>query len=256
MLYVAFEEVVADEVRTRFRELVKRRAEGVPVAYLVGKKEFYSLSLRVTPDVLIPRPETELVVVEALDAVRALRPTSDVQSQTSEQVVIADVGTGSGAIAVAIAKHAPQCRVTAIDLSPSALVVARENAVAHGVAERMEFVCGDLLSALPAEPEYAAIVSNPPYVSAGEYAALSPEIRNHEPRQALVSGPKGTEVIERLIPQVAERLLPDGWLIIEVSPMVASRVSDLIAADGRFAATSIKKDLAGLARVVKARRKA
>src|SRR5262245_51925937 len=129
MLYAAFDEVVSEDIRTRFRESVKKRAEGTPVAYLVGKREFYSLSFLVTPDVLIPRPETEFVVVAALDALKA----------ANSEMYVADVGTGSGCIAVSIAKHAPQSRVTAIDISPAALNIAEENAAAHRVADRIEF---------------------------------------------------------------------------------------------------------------------
>ena len=253
MLYAAFDQVVADDVRAKFRELVKRRADGTPVAYLVGKREFYSLSFRVTPDVLIPRPETELVVVETLEALGG-GSGSKVQRPNSAQV--ADVGTGSGAIAVAVAKHVPQCRVIAVDSSPAALAIAKENAASLGVKEQIEFVDGDLLASLPAEPRLSVVASNPPYVSEAEYEALAASVKSHEPRQALVAGPKGTEVIERLIPQAAERLLTGGCLIVEVSPMIAGRVVELIAADGRYEPASIVKDLAGLARVVKARRQA
>src|SRR5262245_59393800 len=153
MLYAAFDEIVADEVRARFRELVKRRAEGTPVAYLVGKREFYSLAFRVTPDVLIPRPETEFAVVAALDALGAASPKARVQSPKADasstdigpgtldlgRSWVADVGTGSGAIAVAIARHAEGARVVATDVSAAALGVAKENAAAHGVADRIEF---------------------------------------------------------------------------------------------------------------------
>jgi release factor glutamine methyltransferase len=153
-----------------------------------------------------------------------------------------------------VARHAPHCRVTAIDISPAGLAIAKENAAACGVGERIEFVQGDLLAALPAEPVFAVIASNPPYVSESEYAALSPSVKDHEPRQALVAGPTGVEVIQRLIPQAAERLLPGGWLIVELSPMIAARAVELVASDGRFEPASLVKDLAGLARVVKARR--
>src|SRR5687767_7835820 len=120
-LYTAFDEVVTDEVRAAFRDLVKRRAEGVPVAYLVGKREFYSLSFRVTPDVLIPRPETEFVVLAALDALKIPNPKSPIPNSP----LVADIGVGSGAIAIAIAKHAPDCRLIAIDISHTALEIAR-----------------------------------------------------------------------------------------------------------------------------------
>jgi len=257
MLYAAFDQIVGDDDRTKFRGLVKRRAEGTPVAYLVGKREFYSLSFRVTPDVLIPRPETELVVVETLEAIgqssKFKVQGSRLESDSASQV--ADVGTGSGAIAVAVAKHSPHSRVVAVDLSPAALAIAKENAAALGVAERIEFVQSDLLAGVPPKQQFTVVASNPPYVSESEFAALAPSVKDHEPRQALVAGPKGTEVIERLIPQAVERLLAGGWLILEVSPMIASRVVDLIAAHGRYEPANIVKDLAGLARVVKARRK-
>lgn len=252
MLYAAFDEVVAEDVRTQFRELVKRRADGEPVAYLVGQREFYSLRLKVTPDVLIPRPETEFVAIAALDHVE--RDSVAGGPPRSGGLRIADVGTGSGAIAIAIAKHAPHVRVTAIDLSSAALAVARENAASHGVAERIEFVESDLLASLPPEPAFAVIASNPPYVSESEYAALSRQVSDHEPRQALVAGPLGTEVIERIIPQAAERLIPGGLLVMEVSPMIAARVVDLVTADSRFQPPTIGKDLAQQARVVQAAR--
>ena len=165
------------------------------------------------------------------------------------------MGTGSGAIAVAIARHAPSCRVTAIDKSPAALAIARENAARHQVADRIEFALGDLLTAIPIEPKFAVIASNPPYVSDSEYAALPPQVKDHEPKLALVAGPTGTEVIERLIPQAAERLLPGGLLVIEVSPMIAPRVVELFAADGRYEPATMGKDLAQQARVVSAVRK-
>jgi release factor glutamine methyltransferase len=270
MLYAAFDEVVSDDVRTRFRDLVKRRAEGIPVAYLVGKREFFSLNFKVTPDVLIPRPETEFVVVEVLDALersgfgvqgsgRRERGTGDrgreseAGSQKSEPLV-ADVGTGSGAIAVAIARHSPAVRMVATDISPAALAVARENAAAHGVQDRIEFLESDLLAKVPAEPRFTVIASNPPYIGESELPTLDPSVRDHEPRHALIAGPTGTEIIERLIPQAADRLLPGGWLIMEISPLIATHVTDLIVADTRFEPATITKDLAGLARVVKARR--
>jgi release factor glutamine methyltransferase len=251
MLYAAFDQIVDDETRAKFRELVKRRAAGEPVAYLVGTREFYSLSFKVTPAVLIPRPETEFLVVAVLDALKG----SGFRVQGSE-ILIADVGTGSGAIAVAVAKHEPAAKVVAIDISPAALAVAKENAQTHGVAERIEFVEGDLLASQPHEPRFAVIASNPPYIGEGEIASLAPSVINHEPRHALIAGPTGTEIIERLIPQAAERLLPNGWLILEFSPIIANRVVELITADGRFEEATIIKDLAGLARVVTARRKA
>ena len=263
MLYAAFDEVVPDDIRAKFRNLVKHRADGTPVAYLIGRREFYSLSFRVAPDVLIPRPETEFVVVAALDALKGSGfkvPDSGESNlppsppPLAPSPLVCDIGTGSGAIAVSIAKHAPTCRVIATDISPAALTIAKENAAAHHVADRIEFLEGDLLASLPLETRFAVIASNPPYVSEAEYAALAPEVKDHEPRSALVAGRTGIEVIQRLIPQAADRLLPGGWLILEVSPMIAARISDLFAAAGRFEPAIITKDLAGQARVIKARR--
>jgi len=253
MLYTAFDEVVTEEIRGKFRELVKRRADGVPVAYLVGQREFYSLRLRVTPDVLIPRPETEFVVIAALDHLKQRASLSPEPRAPSP--LVCDVGTGSGAIAVAIAKHSSNCRVTAIDKCPAALGIARENAVKHQVADRIEFVEGDLLATISTETKFAVIASNPPYVSDSEYAALTPQVKDHEPKLALVAGPTGTEVIERLIPQAAERLLPGGLLVIEVSPMIAAAVVDLFAKDGRYEPAIIGKDLGQQARIVQATRR-
>jgi release factor glutamine methyltransferase len=145
--------------------------------------------------------------------------------------------------------------VTAIDLSPAALAVAQTNAADHQVADRIEFLEGDLLSPLPPERRFTVIASNPPYVAEGELAEMSPQVKDHEPRLALVAGQAGTEVIERLIPQAAERLLPGGWLIFELSPMIASKCEALLAADSRFEPATTIKDLAGHARVLQARRK-
>ena len=250
MLYAAFDQVVDEETRARFRDLVKRRAANEPVAYLVGRREFYSLNFRVTSEVLIPRPETEFVVVAVLDVLK--RAGVGIQNADS---AVADVGTGSGAIAVTVAKHDPHVSVIATDISPGALAVGKENAAVHGVADRIQFVECDLLSSLPAQPRFAVIASNPPYIGEAEISTLAPAVIDHEPRGALIAGPTGTEVIERLIPQAAERLLPGGCLVLEVSPIIANRVVELVAADGRFEAATVTKDLANLPRVVKAQRK-
>lgn len=245
-LYTAFEEIVADDVRSVFRDHVKRRAAGTPVAYLVGKKEFYSLSFRVTPDVLIPRPETEHLVVAAVDLLAAF--------PLDAQPLVADVGTGSGAIAVALAKHAASTKIVATDISPAALDVARQNAADHGVSERIEFLETDLLEKLPAKRQLDIVVSNPPYIGLQEEATLAPQVRDHEPRLALFAGPNGTEIIARLIPQAAERLKGGGYLLMEVSPLIAAAVADLAGQSQSFEPAVILKDLAGLARVVQVRR--
>ncbi len=245
-LYTSFDEVPSDERRASFRDLVRRRADGTPVAYLVGHREFYSLSFRVTPDVLIPRPQTEHLVIALLDLVK-------ICPRNERPLEIADVGTGSGIISVCAAKYANHCRVTAIDISKEALDVARQNIEAHDVADRIELIESDLFDNVPAERRYDFIVSNPPYVRADEYENLARDVRNHEPRTALVPGPTGTEVIEQLIPQAAERLRDDGWLLMEISPMIEPSVRDLLIRDGRYQIDTTVKDLAGLPRIVRAK---
>jgi release factor glutamine methyltransferase len=271
-LYTTFEDTPSDDKRAAFRELVRRRAEGTPVAYLVGRREFYSLSFRVTPDVLIPRPETELLVVAVLDLVKAKGPGARGQGDESPEVsrqgsgvsnpqslipnpCVADVGTGSGIIAVCLAKHLPTSHVTAIDISPAALAVAQDNAKKHGVADRIEFIAGDLLASVPAGRQFDFVVSNPPYVTTAELEQLAPDVKKFEPRGALLAGPKGTEVIERLIPQAAERLRPGGHLLMEISPMIHDAVCSLLKSDDRFELGTTIKDLARLPRVVQARKR-
>jgi len=246
-LYTTFDQEPGESVRASFRELVRRRAEGAPVAYLVGRREFYSLSFRVTADVLIPRPETELLVVALLDLARH-RPHDP-------PAEVCDVGTGSGILAVCAAKYLPGAQVTAVDLSPKAIEVARANAAAHGLDGRITYVQSDLLAGLPQQQQFDFILSNPPYVSQQEYASLAPEVRNYEPQMALLAGPSGTEVIQRLLPEAAQRLRPGGWLILEISPMIHESVLALIAAEDRLEPAVTIKDLARHPRVVQAKRR-
>lgn len=253
-LYTVFGEEPTEAQRTAFRALVKRRAEGTPVAYLLGRREFYSLSFRVSSDVLIPRPETEFVVVGLLDLVKQ-RAKERGEAAAREELAIADVGTGSGILAVCAAKYVPTATVTAIDISPAALAVAKSNAADHGVSERIEFALSDLFAAIDSSRQFDVIVSNPPYVSESELAAASRDVRDYEPHLALVAGARGAEVIERLVPEAAARLRPGGWLLMEISPMIEPAVREIVAGDARLEFVATVKDLAGLARVVKARRR-
>jgi len=247
-LYTAFDEEPSEEVRSQFRELVRRRAAGEPVAYLTGQREFYSLSFRVTPDVLIPRPETEFVVVALLDAIKR----HAAEGGATAALRIADVGTGSGILAICAAKLVPGCRVTAIDISPQALALARLNAADHSVEERIEFVESDLFAKVPAERRFDFIVSNPPYVTAAEMQKLAPTVRDHEPSVALAAGERGIDVIGPLAAQSADRLDVGGSLICEISPMLRDTVAELLRADGRWSEPRFIKDLAGHVRVVEA----
>jgi release factor glutamine methyltransferase len=266
-LYAAYGEPADEQTRTAFRELVRRRAAGTPVAYLVGKREFYSLEFEVTPVVLIPRPETELLVVALLDHVKAraaggselgkqdvdASSTPAPSPQSPVPLAIADVGTGSGILAVCAAKYVANSRVTAIDISAAALAVARRNAQRHGVAERITFIESDLFANVPADGKFDYIVSNPPYVSTAEMANLGADVREHEPHVALHAGERGIDVIAPLIEQAKTRLNPLGALLIEVSPMVAAEVEQLLRKTAEFELGPTMRDLAGHPRIVQAR---
>jgi release factor glutamine methyltransferase len=251
-LYAAYGEEATDELRTMFRDLVSRRAKGMPVAYLVGHKEFYSLDFEVTPDVLIPRPETESLVVALLDHAKE---TAAKQRGDQPHISIADVGTGSGIIAICAAKYVAQASVTAIDVSPAALAVARRNAERHHVADRITFVESSLFDAVPADAVFDLIASNPPYVSTAEMTELPADVRDYEPHLALEAGDSGTTVIQPLIAQAANRLNPGGALLIEISPMIAPKVEKLIRDSGRFELAATIRDAAGHARVIQAMRR-
>lgn len=247
LLYTAFDEPASDELRTKFRQLVKQRASGTPVAYLVGKREFYSLEFEVTPDVLIPRPETELVVMALLDQAKS-------RGRAAEPIAIADIGTGSGILAVCAAKHLSKATVAAVDISPKALEVAKRNANRHSVADRIRFVESDLFASLPDETTFDFLMSNPPYITTAELAELGKSVREFEPMLALDGGEKGTTVIEPLIAEAAKRLKPGGVLLMEISPMIADRVVSIIA-ESMLEPLETIKDLEGRRRVIGARRK-
>jgi release factor glutamine methyltransferase len=263
-LYTAYGEEASEAVRTKFREMVRRRAEGVPVAYLVGHKEFYSLDFEVTPDVLIPRPETELLVLALLDHTKGVRTIfrpdmapgekASLSKNSSDPFLIADVGTGSGVLAVCAAKFVPEAQLTAIDISPAALALARRNAERHSVADRIEFVESNLFAALPPYAQFDIIVSNPPYVSTAEMAQLPPDVKNHEPHLALAAGERGTEVIEPLIAQATERLRRGGALFIEISPMIAAAVEQFVRDQPALELGQTIRDAAGHPRVIQATR--
>ena len=242
-LYTAFEEQPDETQRTAFREMVRRRGEGTPVAQLVGYKEFYSLRFRINEHTLIPRPETEHVVIETLDCAKEM-------AKDGQTLRICDVGTGSGAIAVSIAVHLPHAQITAIDISESALEIARWNAEQHAVADRIEFVQGDLLAAVKEPQKFDLICSNPPYVGESEFADLDASVREHEPKSALVAGEDGTEIIKRLLAESYDRLVPNGRLIVELSPMIADDCADLAEQISELTDLRFIKDIAGHKRVL------
>ncbi|PQO34864.1 peptide chain release factor N(5)-glutamine methyltransferase [Bremerella cremea] len=235
-LYTRFEETVDDDKRSKFRELVKQRAAGIPVAYLLGTREFYSMEFAITSDVLIPRPETEHLVIETLDRLKA--------RSGEEGLRFLELGTGSGIIAVTVAKHAKQVTGLATDISKKALEVARGNAEKHGVAERIEFASGDLFDAVPVGEKFDIIVSNPPYVADSEKSMMDPQVIAHEPHVALFADEEGTAVLRRILEQAVDYLKPGGWVLLEFSPMIASRVAKIAEQLGHYQQISIGKDLA------------
>lgn len=202
---VRHDEEASPAVRQAYRDLIRRRLEGCPVAYLVGRKEFFGLELIVSPAVLIPRPDSELAVMES---VARLKPRTE--------PTVLDVGTGSGNLALAIAKHVPAARVTAIDVSAAALEVARANAAKLGLAERVRFLHGDLFAPLTEDERFDVIVSNPPYIATDDMPTLPVGVRQYEPHLALDGGPDGFTIFDRLIDQAWRHLTPGGQLIVEI----------------------------------------
>jgi release factor glutamine methyltransferase len=229
-------ELTPEQAR-QYDSWIARRAHHEPVQYILGVQEFFGLAMRVTPAVLIPRPETEHLVEALLSRVQRDAPLR-----------ICDVGTGSGAIAVALAHELPRAKVTGLDVSSAALEVARQNAASHDVADRMRFLESDLLSAVRGE-RFDAIVSNPPYVAESEI--LEPQVGDYEPRPALYAGPTGLEVYRRVIPEAHEALIPGGWLLLEIGHGQQRAMTSLLA---KWDILEFDKDLAGIPRVAIARR--
>ncbi len=245
-LYTRFDEVPEADRLAQFRDWVKRRAAGEPVAYIVGYREFYSLRFNVDSNVLIPRPETEHVVVEALEAAKKI---------ADRPLRLIDVGTGSGCIAITLAKHLDECKIAATDLSAGSLNVARKNAAEHEVDDRIRFFEGDLLDALPpGSGQVHLIVSNPPYIGTGEIGTVDPEVRQYEPEMALFSGPHGTELITKLMAQSVQHLLPGGYLIFEASPIIMDSCRRRIESTAGLKLVKVAKDYAGHERVLVAQK--
>ncbi len=240
-LYTRWETELSTTAWTRYRHLLDARALGHPVHYLVGEREFMGLGFGVDNRVMIPRPETEVLVEHVLGLFR------DHPAPT-----FVDVGTGSGCIAVSLATSLRGARVFAIDLSAAALEVARANAVRHHVEDRVMFLEGDLVRPLPAELEHQidAIVSNPPYVPSTQAASLPEEIRDHEPSVALFAPGDGTEIHAHLVAAGLRWLRPAGWLALEVGLGQAAGVAAAMEQDGRYVRVCIIKDLARVDRVV------
>lgn len=238
-------ELTADEI-TRYDHALAERSRGVPAQYITGHQEFWGMDLIVTPAVLIPRPETEHLIETVLE----LQPSASGARIVRPEARIMDVGTGSGCIALALAKELPQAKIIATDISPAALEVARANAARHQLESRIEFREADLLAGLPANT-FDFIVSNPPYIGESEADTVQLEVRKYEPRHAVFAGPTGTEVIARLIPQAQAALKPGGWLILEISGTIAEKVSGMLK---DWKEVEVKPDLQSIPRIVQARK--
>jgi len=255
----AIEAVAAD----KYFGLLARRAAGEPTQYLTGKQEFWGLEFEVTPAVLIPRPETEHVIEVALERLGARGIKIDmVTGAPSPALRVADVGTGSGCLAVALAQELPHAEIFATDISPAALEVAGRNAARHGMAERVHFMETNLLEALLRDkqsngrqsPLFDLVVSNPPYIAQSEGEQLPREVREHEPHAALFGGPTGIEMYARLIEQAGSLLKSGGILVLELGYDSAERVRAIIAALPAWTNISITNDLAEIPRVFAAQR--
>jgi release factor glutamine methyltransferase len=252
-LYAHAERELTAGEQKRYDDAMDERARGVPAQYITGHQEFWGMDLIVSRAVLIPRPETEHVVEAVLLLAREneLGAQARMSSPSVHSIRIADVGTGSSSIALALAKELPGAEIHATDISEAALEVARANAARHGLEDRVKFHATNLLEGLPSDFDF--IVSNPPYVGESEADQVQLEVRKFEPRNAVFAGPTGTEVISQLLPQAWEKLRSGGWLVMEISGTIAEETKRLLRG---WDQVRILQDLQGIARVVQARKTA
>lgn len=236
-LYVHFDEPLEPAELARYREAIKQRVQRVPVAYIIGEKEFMGLTFKVTEDTLVPRPDTEILVQAAIERLRA----------RGDAPRFADIGTGTGAICLSVLHFLPKAQADTVDISPAARAVAEENAAALGASDRVTFHTGDLLAPLAGQC-YDAILSNPPYIPDGDIAALAPEVRLKEPHTALAGGKDGLDFYRRLMADAPALLKDGGFLAVEVGIHQAAPVAALAVPS--FSRTEILKDYAGIERVV------
>lgn len=245
-LYVHFEEPLQPEELASYREAIKQRIQRVPVAYIIGKREFMGLPFKVTEDTLVPRPDTEILVQAAVERLK----------KREGDVHFADIGTGTGAICLSVLKYVPDATADTVDISAGARMVAEENAASLELTDRVTFYTGDLLAPLAEKKAfYDAILSNPPYIPDADIASLAPEVRCKEPRTALAGGPDGLAFYRRLIADSPALLADDGFLAVEVGIHQAKAVAQMATDSGNFARTEILKDYGGVERVVVAWKK-
>jgi release factor glutamine methyltransferase len=250
-LYLRYDQPLTQDELARFKALMVQRRDGTPVAYLTGHREFWSLDFQVTPAVLIPRPETEVLVAAAVEAAK------DFGGGSQERQVrwALEIGVGSGAMVVALAQELPEMQWLGVDLSTAALAVARDNVQRHGVAERVQLLQGDLLAALRSEAVFEVLVANLPYVPRKMWESLPRDIKDFEPKEALLGGEDGLDLIRPLVAQAWQYVKPGGWVLLEVGDRQADKVAALFAETGHYDAAELIKDFSGIDRVVKARRR-
>ena len=249
-LYAHPERELTAEEQTRYDAALSERSRGIPTQYITGHQEFWGMDLIVSPAVLIPRPETEHVIETVVELAGVESAGGQGYPHKSSRLLIVDVGTGSGCIALALAKELPQAKIHATDISAAALEVARANAARHQLESHIQFHQTDLLAGFD-DNSVDFVVSNPPYVGESEEDSVQLEVRKFEPRDAVFAGPTGLEIISRLIPQALAALKPGGWLIMEISGTIADAVKKLLA---EWQDLRILNDLQGIPRVIFARK--
>ena len=250
-LYTNPDEVISDADINIYKELINERARHVPLQYITHREEFMSLDFFVDESVLIPRPETEILVETVLNKARD-------EQYSDNKITIMDIGTGSGNIAISLAKNLSNTEIYASDISQEALEIAKTNAQRHDVADKIHLLHGDLFSAFSSHIDKGNtdfIVSNPPYVSESEWKSLEPELRDHEPRDALVAGKDGLYFYRQIIKDAADWLKPEGCLVIEIGETQANTIIKLMESEGHYEDIEITNDLQGKERVISARRK-
>ena len=235
---------ISEPQMVSFKKIVARRLQWEPVAYITGRKEIWSFTLEVNKDVLIPRPDTEIIVEEALSICHKI---------DYPKIKIIDIGTGSGAIAIALAKEMPQAQVVATDISAAALRVARKNALNLGLENKIDFHRSDLFDSV--DDFFDIIVCNPPYISAQDYEKLPAGVKTFEPQEALLAGESGTEFYKKLVYQAGNNFKKNGWLLLEIGATQEKSVRKIIEDSGIYDSISVRNDYAGLPRVIRARRK-
>ena len=249
-LYVRLQSQVDNEMKEVFEKLIKRRIAGEPLQYILGHQEFWSIDFKVDPSVLIPRPETELLVEQTLSILSG--------TPFNRPLFVLEIGTGSGAVAVSLAKEARNIILVATDISGDALMLAKENAESSGVLHQIQFVHGNLFDPfrlLREREPFDVILSNPPYIKCSEIEGLAKEVRDYEPVIALSGGEDGLDFCREIVSQAPFYLKKGGWLLLEVGQAQAEKVSELIEKRGEFLAPQRLQDLSGIERVVKAQRK-